>query len=246
MGPDAMSQMTVMRSRERVRAILRCPGCQGELVPGSEFSASLAEESLACTRCGEAFPVINAIPRMLLSPLRQALLEGGSAQGAEAHKVATAESFGFEWSRFSEMRAEWERNFLEYLAPRGPEFFRGKRVLDAGCGSGRHSHFAAKFGAEVVAVDLGPAVEVARRNTASFDSVQVIQCDLYSLPFAPESFDLIYSLGVLHHLPDPEAGFRNLLRYLKPGGEVQIYLYWKPEGQPLKRALLTPSRRFVG
>ena len=43
---------------------------------------------------------------------------------------------------------------------------------------------------------------------------------------------------MLHHLPDPEAAFQNLLRYLKPGGEIQIYLYWSPEGQPIKRALL--------
>jgi SAM-dependent methyltransferase len=48
----------------------------------------------------------------------------------------------------------------------------------------------------------------------------------------------VYSIGVLHHLPDPEPAFQNLLRYLKPGGEIQIYLYWKPEGQPIKRALL--------
>jgi hypothetical protein len=43
----------------------------------------------------------------------------------------------------------------------------------------------------------------------------------------------------LHHLPDPEAAFQNLLRYLKPEGEIQIYLYWRPEGQPIKRALLS-------
>ena len=43
---------------------------------------------------------------------------------------------------------------------------------------------------------------------------------------------------MLHHLPDPEEAFRYLLRYVKPGGEIQIYLYWQPEGQPVKRLLL--------
>jgi len=66
----------------------------------------------------------------------------------------------------------------------------------------------------------------------------VVQADLYRPPFAQESFDFIYSIGVLHHLPDPEGAFHNLLRYLKPGGEIQIYLYWQPERQPIKRALL--------
>lgn len=134
---------------------------------------------------------------------------------------------------------EWEKNFLDYMTPHGPDFFRGKRVLDAGCGSGRHAFYAARFGAQVWAMDLGPAVQVARRNTEASESVHVVQADLYRPPFAFESFDFVYSLGVLHHLPDPVAGFRSLLRYLKPGGKIQIFLYWKPEHQPLKSALLT-------
>jgi SAM-dependent methyltransferase len=69
--------------------------------------------------------------------------------------------------------------------------------------------------------------------------VQVIQADLHRPPFALESFDFIYSIGVLHHLPDPEGAFQNLLQYLKPEGEVQIYLYWRPERQPIKRVLLS-------
>jgi SAM-dependent methyltransferase len=158
---------------------------------------------------------------------------------AAAAKLRTAASFGFEWQHFHELRSEWERNFLEYMQPHGPDFFRGKRVLDAGCGSGRHAYYAAKFGAEVAAVDLSDAIGVARENTRALGRVSTIQADLYNLPFAPESFDFIYSIGVLHHLPDPEAAFRNLLRYLKPGGEIRIYLYWWPEGQPAKRALLS-------
>jgi SAM-dependent methyltransferase len=163
-------------------------------------------------------------------------------------QAATAESFGFEWSHFSEMRKEWEQNFLDYMYPREPDFFRGKRVLDAGCGNGRHAYYAARYGAEVWAVDLGPAVEVARRNNAENRSVHVIQSDLYDLPFAAESFDFIYSNGVIHHLPYPERAFQNLLGYLKPGGEIQIFLYWQPEGRPVKSALLaavTAMRRLT-
>jgi SAM-dependent methyltransferase len=173
--------------------------------------------------------------------MRAALNGAGGGEGAEDSKAATAESFGYEWTHFSEMHAEYERNFLDYQAPHGPEFFAGKRVLDAGCGGGRHAYHAARYGAEVWAVDLGPAVEVARRNNPDADRVHVVQADLYHLPFAPESFDYIYSNGVLHHLPDPEGGFHALLPYLKPGREVRIYLYWKPEGQPLKSLLLSAT-----
>ncbi len=160
------------------------------------------------------------------------------ADAATASKLRTAASFGFEWQRFHHFRTEWEANFLGYMQPHDREFFRGKRVLDAGCGTGRHAYFAAAAGADVTAVDLSDAIDVARRNTESIGSVRTIQADLYDLPFAPESFDVVYSIGVLHHLPEPEGAFRNLLRYLKPGGEARIYLYWWPEKQPVKSALL--------
>jgi len=213
---------------------LRCPACVGQL-----SSARAADhDSLVCSNCGEEFPVIRSIPRLLLAPFREALLGNGTAAGTDERQLQTALSFGFEWTRFPEMYDEWGRSFLEYMQPHPAEFFRGKKVLDAGCGNGRFAHYAAKYGAEVWAMDLGPAVEVAQRNTEAAGKAQVIQADLHRPPFAPESFDFVYSIGVLHHLPDPEPAFQNLLRYLKPGGEIQIYLYWKPEGQPIKRALL--------
>jgi SAM-dependent methyltransferase len=136
------------------------------------------------------------------------------------------------------MYAEWEKQFLDYMQPHKPDFFKGKKVLDAGCGNGRFAYYAGKYAREVWAIDLGPAVEVARKNTASLDNVNVVQADLHHPPFPLESFDFIYSIGVLHHLPDPEAAFQNLLRYLKPGGEIQIYLYWQPERRSIKSALL--------
>jgi SAM-dependent methyltransferase/uncharacterized protein YbaR (Trm112 family) len=220
---------------------LRCPGCFDVLdVEGGRHT------SLRCPRCDETFPVIGGIPRMVLRRLRDAVAGATGADTADvsvsdARQAATAQSFGYEWANFSAMQDEYERNFLEYQAPHSREFFRGKRVLDAGCGSGRHAYYAGRFGAQVRAIDLGPAVEVARRNTRNVPGVRVVQADLYRPPFAPESFDYIYSLGVLHHLPDPKAGFLNLLKFLKPGGEITIYLYWKPEGQPVKRALLAAT-----
>src|SRR5713226_4200894 len=104
------------------------------------------------------------------------------------------------------------QSFLDYMQPHDPDFFRGKKVLDAGCGNGRFAYHAARSGAEVWAIDLGPAIEVARRNTEPASKVQVIQADLYHPPFALQSFDFIYSIGVLHHLPNPESAFQNLLR----------------------------------
>src|SRR5713101_208148 len=226
-----------MQGREQTLASLWkglvCPACSCSLFPAGD-----SPTSLICSACSEEFPIVNGIPRLLLktaSGLSSASI--GVADRNQKLQLKTAESFGFEWTHFSEMYPEWETNFRDYMFPCTAESFRDKRILDAGCGIGRHAYYAAHYGAEVWAVDISDAVEVAARNTQG-TGAYVIQADLNHLPFREESFDLVYSMGVLHHLPEPETAFRYLLRFVKPGGEFRMFLYWAPERQPLKRLLL--------
>jgi len=210
---------------------LVCPDCGCSLFPAND-------STLVCYACAEKFPVVNGIPRLLPRETSGlSLKSNGVAERAQSLQSRTAASFGFEWTHFSEMYPQWESNFRDYMFPNTAESFRGKKVLDAGCGSGRHAYYAARHGAEVWAVDISDAVEVAAKNTQE-TGVRVIQADLNHLPFREESFDLVYSMGVLHHLPDPEGAFRYLLRFVKPGGEFRMFLYWAPEGEPFKRLLL--------
>ena len=82
---------------------------------------------------------------------------------------------------------------------------------------GRFAEVATRWGARVVGIDLSAAAEVAAKNLADREFV-AFQADVFALPFAPESFDIIYSVGVLHHTPDCEAAVKSLDKYLKPGG----------------------------
>jgi SAM-dependent methyltransferase len=208
---------------------LRCPAC------GS--AVELADATLVCGGCGARYPVVDGTPRMLIA--------GERPPGEAAVARRTADSFAYEWERFGFMRDEWGRNFADYLRPHEPASLAGKSVIDVGCGSGRHSFHAAAAGAHVVAVDLGDSIDVARRNLPP--SVLTVQADAEALPFEPGSFDLVMSIGVLHHLPDTERALRSIARYAKPGGHVHVYLYWVPERASHRRvlALVTGLRRLT-
>lgn len=137
-------------------------------------------------------------------------------------KKKTADSFGFEWTRFHQLKSE--KGFLEFIGPINKGFFKGKFVLDAGCGNGSYAYYSASYGAEVIAIDFSDAVKVAKENTKNMD-VQVVRADITHPPFKEGSFDYIFSIGVLHHLPEPETGFHHLVPLLKPGALISIWVY---------------------
>jgi uncharacterized protein YbaR (Trm112 family) len=214
---------------------LVCP-CSGDLEltrvleqNNSQTPSEIMSGWLRCSKCGENFPIIKGVPRMLRGPLRSTLQEDypdffvNSSQQPEVKasagqdsKVRTMRSFGYEWRHFSDFRPEGEANFRWYFASYPPESLAGKALLDAGCGKGRHLFYAAQHARKVIGVDLSPAVDAAFENAGHLENVHIVQGDLFHLPLRPCSFDMVYSLGVLHHLPEPEAGFREILRYGRP------------------------------
>ena len=116
----------------------------------------------------------------------------------------TAEAFGWQWQTFTDQLETFREELLEWLAPVTADQFRGKVVLDAGCGKGRHLLLAADFGAaQAVGLDLSSAVDVARQHTEHLPVVDVVQGNLLAPPLGPGTFDLIYSIGVIHHVPEP-------------------------------------------
>jgi SAM-dependent methyltransferase len=191
--------------------LLRCVVCHEGLAP-------VASGGMACSGCGRTYPVVSGTLR--------AVSEGADPPERSLQR-RTADSFAYEWLHFGGLRSEWRRNFLDYMAPLTPKWLDGKLVLDLGAGSGRHAREAALCGARVVAVDIGDAIDVTRRNTPN--DVLTIQADLEAPPLAFGAFDLVMSIGVLHHLPDPARALRRAIQFARPGGRVHIYVYWWPE-----------------
>jgi len=137
------------------RAVYRCAVKRPKMVS----SGSECHEQFAFTRNIRACCVSDA--RGVAGEAAPSDLDGAPGENRP--------ELGYEWTRFPEMYAEWEQSFLDYMYPHGPEFFRA-RNSGRRCGNGRFAYYAAKFGAEVWAIDLGPAVEVARRNTAETET----------------------------------------------------------------------------
>jgi SAM-dependent methyltransferase len=197
--------------------------------PRREEGGEILEGALACGG-GHGFPIRRGIPRLLCG-------------NAYALYEKTQENFSFSWRRFSDIYKD-PRDFLDWIRPRTPDFFRDKVVCDAGCGSGKHALFAADFGArDVIAFDLSPAVDVAFARTRGRPNIHVVQADIYHLPFRAD-FDFVYCIGVLQHLPDAAGGFRALARLLKRGGAISVWVYGY-EGTPFVRGVVDPLRKVV-
>jgi len=130
--------------------------------------------------------------------------------------------------RFYEL-VEAHRYATEWHIPSAAGFAaaRGLKVLEIGCGLGTDGAQFAKSGADYTGVDLtDAAVELARRRFELFDLPGNFQtADAENLDFPDESFDLVYSHGVLHHTPDPAKAIREIHRVLRPGGRAVVMLY---------------------
>lgn len=204
---------------------LRCDGLPGD---GGE----ILEGTLTCGACGARFPVRRGVPRMLPGAM-------------SAPERATSRAFGTQWKMLGELSAVFTAEFESYLAPLSSSELRGLRVLDAGCGMGKFSLAAAQVGARaVVAVDLSEAVDVAYEHLKALPNAHVVQASIYRLPFRPGLFEFIFSIGVLHHLPDPEQGFRRLLPLATRDGRVFVWLY-AYEGNERFVRWLDPLRAHV-
>jgi len=127
---------------------------------------------------------------------------------------------------------EVERHRYEEYAPWMPglmgfDRFRGARLLEIGCGMGTDLLQFARGGARCTGIDLTPrSIQITRHRFALYDMAgDFMLADGERLPFSDESFDVVYSNGVLHHTPDTERAVTEVHRVLKVGGTAKVMLY---------------------
>ena len=203
---------------------LRCPRTHSRL----ELRDIVTEHDrirsgrLCCPDCGDDYEIRDFIPRFVPAS-------------------NYADSFGMQWNMFRMTQLD-STSGHPISATRfwkatnwSPNALKGHWVLDVGCGAGRFAEVALSAGAHVVALDYSSAIDACYANLRHHENFHAIQADIYQLPFLPQSFPFVYSLGVLQHTPDVARAFAALPPIVQPGGSLCVDVYarsWKTAIRP--------------
>ena len=205
--------------KESLLDIVVCPTCKENLnlvepqIEGKEVKSG----KLICNQ-GHIWEIIDFIPRFVESD-------------------AYVKNFSFEWDIHRETQIDKEEDGIShkvFFRKTGfaQDSLRNKLVLDVGVGTGRFADIVEKAGGIVVGIDLSYAVNSAFKNLGMRQNAHIIQADVFKLPFRKQTFDYIYSIGVLHHTPNCKKAFQQLPELLKKEGEIAIWVYsahnWSP------------------
>lgn len=159
--------------------------------------------------------------------------------------MASEKRFGYEWHKYNQLDSNYEMQFRKWIGLLKPGDFKDKKVLDAGCGMGRNSYWALKYGAkQLLAFDYDQrSVAAAKKNLSCFNNCQIEFRNIYELPWQNE-FDIAFSIGVIHHLENPYLAVNNLIKSVRPGGTILIWVYGYQGNQWIVR-LVNPVRKNI-
>ena len=221
--------------KKELLRILCCPICKADFQISitEEVKHEIKEGELICSS-GHKFPIIRSVPRLLVE---QALQENkGSKQ--------VNKSFGDKWKYLpakGKNKTTWEQSFAmlrnwvdqkygyedkedfkELISPRN-------YILDAGCGLAREAINFSKYNSSgmIVGLEFSDCADEAYENCKNVHNIQIVQGDIMNLPFKNDSFDYIFSEGVIHHTYSTEKALEFLSHSLQPKGEIAIYVYKK-------------------
>ncbi len=202
--------------REHISELV-CAGGQHNLVlkkGADEEQGEIKDGELVCSAEGLTVPIRGFVPRFVPNS-------------------GYSENFGEQWNRFRRTQLD-KFNGTTLTKERfysgtgwSPEELKGSRILEVGCGAGRFTQIMLDAGAQVYSLDMSSAVDACFANNGPSENLCLAQADVYGIPFRPHSFDKVFCYGVLQHTPDPQAAFRSLVKFVKPGGSLAVDIYHK-------------------
>lgn len=158
---------------------------------------------------------------------------------------ATADAFATSWNNLPDGSVYTVEQIEDWFSPIGKEDIEEKTVLELGCGNGSLLCHLPKWRPQYIeGVDLGDSISSCKKNInqTGFQGFKITQADL--IDFESDGFDLVYSIGVLHHLKEPLAGFKAVLRNTKPGGKFHCWVYAE-EGNGVIIRFVDPIRKIA-
>lgn len=160
-------------------------------------------------------------------------------------RAGSPERFGYSWAIANKILPDHQVQFRQWTVALPRQAWRGSRFLDGGCGMGRNSHWAMIDGAAGgVALDIDDrSLAAARSNLAQYKTVEVRKQSIYDVTEV-DAFDITFSIGVIHHLAEPKLAIARLVRAVRPGGYVLIWVYGAENNGWLVR-VFDPIRRHV-
>lgn len=157
----------------------------------------------------------------------------------------TADAFATSWNTLPNGSIYTYEQFEEWLYPLTKKDIENKSVLELGCGNGSLLVHIIRWNPSYVeGVDLGDSVKSASQNieATGFKNAKITKHDLVT--FSSNGFDVVYCIGVIHHLKNPKEGFDAVVRNVKKGGRFHCWVYAK-EGNGMILHIVDPIRRLV-
>ena len=163
----------------------------------------------------------------------------------DAEQHGSPDRFGHSWNIFNEILPVHELQFLRWTTGLQKNDWQGKDFLDVGCGIGRNSYWPFSYDAKSsLSIDIDErTLAAARSNLAEFEGACVENRSAYNIDES-NRFDIAFSIGVIHHLDNPDAAIAEMFNAVKPGGKMLVWLYGYENNEWLIR-YFNPVRKFL-
>jgi ubiquinone/menaquinone biosynthesis C-methylase UbiE len=224
---------------------------------GDDFRTQVVDGVLVAESSGTIYPIAKGLP--ILLPYETAIhhqfaqeASGELARFRPRYRFPSAspapgetdvlKSFSTEWGAYRYDGVIWDVSYDDnrrrLLKEVGPLNGASQKFLEVGCGVGiTTSQAQSCFGGDAVGVDLSLAVLNAQRRFSTNPFLHFVQASAFHLPFSPNSFDIVYSRGVLHHTYSTRRAFLSVSRFCRTGGRAYIWVYGTQSinASPLRR-----------